>query len=144
MDKLFEPSRKFIKTTNLYKFQTYLEQKLSKKFLSYNKLWLWTNKNPGEFWESIVEYFNIDLERKRSFIAYIKKSFWNSEFIISNDTGPAHMAAHLNVKGLVLFGSHTTAKKVSIEREYFKAIQVSDLTKLSADKVFQRMQEVIN
>ena len=40
--------------------------------------------------------------------------------------------------------SHTTAKKVSIEREHFKAIQVSDLTKLSADKVFQRMQEAIN
>ena len=51
---------------------------------------------------------------------------------------------HLNVKGLVLFGSHTTAKKVSIEREHFKPIQVSDLTKLSADKVFQRMQEAIN
>ena len=68
----------------------------------------------------------------------------DSYFVISNDTGPAHMAAHLNVKGLVLFGSHTTAKKVSIEREHFKAIQVSDLTKLSADKVFQRMQEAIN
>ena len=67
-----------------------------------------------------------------------------SSFVIANDTGPAHMAAHLNVKGLVLFGSHTTAKKVSIEREHFKAIQVSDLTKLSADKVFQRMQEAIN
>ena len=80
MDKLFEPSRKFIKSTNLYKFQTYLEQKLSKKFLNYNKLWLWTNKNPGEFWESIVEYFNIDLERKRFFKAYKKKSFWNSIF----------------------------------------------------------------
>ena len=80
MDKLFEPSRKFIKSTNLYKFQKYLEQKLSKKFLNYKKLWLWTNKNPGEFWESIVEYFNIDLERKRFFKAYKKKSFWNSIF----------------------------------------------------------------
>ena len=68
----------------------------------------------------------------------------DSTFVIANDTGPAHMAAHLNTKGLVLFGSHTTAKKVSIEREHFKAIQVSDLTKLSADKVFQRMQEAIN
>ena len=38
-----------------------------------------------------------------------------SAFVIANDTGPAHMAAHLNVKGLALFGSHTTAKKVSIE-----------------------------
>ena len=49
------------------------------------------------------------------------------------------MAAHLNVKGLTLFGSHTTAKKVSIERDDFKAIQVSDLNKLSAEKVFEKI-----
>ena len=49
------------------------------------------------------------------------------------------MAAHLNVKGLSLFGSHTTAYKVSIERENFKAIQVSDLKNLSAEKVFERL-----
>ena len=68
----------------------------------------------------------------------------DSYFVISNDTGPAHMAAHLNVKGLVLFGSHTTAKKVSIEREHFKAIQVSDLNKLSADKVFEKFVSAIS
>ena len=62
-----------------------------------------------------------------------------SSFVIANDTGPAHMAAHLNVKGLTLFGSHTTAKKVSIERDNFKAIQVSDLNKLSAEKVFEKI-----
>ena len=54
------------------------------------------------------------------------------------------MAAHLGVKGLTLFGQHTTAQKVSIERENFKAIQVNDLNKLSAEKVFQRMNENLN
>ena len=49
------------------------------------------------------------------------------------------MAAHMNVKGLSLFGSHTTAYKVSIERENFKVIQVSDLKNLSAEKVFERL-----
>ena len=67
-----------------------------------------------------------------------------SSFVIANDTGPAHMAAHLNVKGLTLFGSHTTAHKVSIERENFKPIQVSDLNKLSANKVFEKFEEKIN
>ena len=62
-----------------------------------------------------------------------------SSFVIANDTGPAHMAAHLNAKGLTLFGSHTTAHKVSIERENFKAIQVSDLNKLSAKKIFEKI-----
>ena len=68
----------------------------------------------------------------------------DSSFVIANDTGPAHMAAHLNAKGLTLFGKHTTAFKVSIERENFKAIQVSDLNKLSANKVFEKIEEKIN
>ena len=67
----------------------------------------------------------------------------NSSFVVANDTGPAHMAAHLNVKGLTLFGSHTTAYKVSIERDNFKAIQVGDLTKLGHQKVFEKILEKI-
>ena len=63
----------------------------------------------------------------------------DSSFVIANDTGPAHMSAHLNVRGLTLFGSHTTAHKVSIETENFKPIQVSDLKKLSPEKVFERL-----
>jgi len=63
----------------------------------------------------------------------------NSSFVVANDTGPAHMTAHLGSKGLVLFGAHTTAYKVSIERENFKAVQVVDLNKLSAEKVFEKL-----
>jgi len=62
-----------------------------------------------------------------------------SSFVISNDTGPAHISAHLGVKGIALFGKHTTAYKVSIERENFKAIQVDDLEKLSASKVLEKI-----
>jgi len=67
-----------------------------------------------------------------------------SSFVIANDTGPAHMSAHLGAKGLTLFGKHTTAFKVSIERKYFKAIQVDDLSKLSAEKVFERISGILN
>ena len=67
-----------------------------------------------------------------------------SSFVISNDTGPAHITAHLNKKGLVLFGSHTTAEKVSIETEYFKAIHVSDLSKLPAENVFEKFRAAIS
>ena len=77
-------------------------------------------------------------------ISQLSSLIKNSSFVIANDTGPAHMAAHLNVNGLTLFGSHTTAHKVSIEREKFKPIQVSDLNKLSAEKVFEKIEEKIN
>jgi len=53
------------------------------------------------------------------------------------------MAAHLGSKGLTLFGSHTTAYKVSIERENFKPIQVENLNKLSPEKVLEYIIEKI-
>ena len=62
-----------------------------------------------------------------------------SSFVVANDTGPAHIAAHVEAKGITLFGKHTTAYKVSIERENFKAIQVNDLNNLSAEKVFEKL-----
>ena len=67
-----------------------------------------------------------------------------SSFVVANDTGPAHMTAHLGAKGIALFGSHTTPFKVSIERENFKAIQAPELSKLSAEKVFERLSNSIS
>ena len=77
-------------------------------------------------------------------ISQLSSLIKDSSFVIANDTGPAHIAAHLNAKGLTLFGKHTTAFKVSIERENFKAIQVEDLNKLSAEKVFERLSNSIS
>ena len=68
----------------------------------------------------------------------------DSSFVIANDTGPAHMTAHIGSKGIALFGSHTTPFKVSIERENFKAIQAPELSRLSPEKVFERLSEIIS
>ena len=77
-------------------------------------------------------------------ISQLSSLIKDSSFVVANDTGPAHMAAHLGAKGITLFGSHTTAYKVSIERENFKPIQVNDLTKLSAEKVFEKIQKFLS
>ena len=65
-------------------------------------------------------------------------------FIISNDTGPAHIASHLDKKGLVLFGSHTSAEKVSIENFNFKAISVKDLKDLDVETVISEVRSKLN
>ena len=72
-------------------------------------------------------------------ISQLTKLIQDSSFIVANDTGPAHIAAHVGARGLTLFGKHTTAYKVSIERENFKPIEVSDLHNLSAEKVLERL-----
>ena len=68
----------------------------------------------------------------------------NAKFIISNDTGPAHIASHLDKNGLVLFGSHTSAKKVSIENFNFKPLSVKNLKDLNIDKVFSEVKSKLN
>jgi ADP-heptose:LPS heptosyltransferase len=67
-----------------------------------------------------------------------------SKFVISNDTGPAHIASHLKKKGLVLFGRHTSAKKVSIESSIFKALSVKNLADLDVDTVMREIKSNLN
>ena len=64
-------------------------------------------------------------------INQLSKIIKQASFVIANDTGPAHLAAHLNVKGLALFGNHTSAKKVSIETSNFKVLERGNLEKLA-------------
>ena len=54
------------------------------------------------------------------------------------------MSAHLNSKGLCLFGSHKSALLQSIERENFKPIQVTDLSKLSSENVFEKLSNFLS
>ena len=68
----------------------------------------------------------------------------NAKFVISNDTGPAHIASHLDKKGLVLFGSHTSAKRVSIENYNFKALSVKNLKDLNIDTVLNEVKSRLN
>jgi len=123
-----------------------------KKWPHYNELIdLIKNKNdnqfkvvvapgPSEIKEAkLINAISILDNNKALDISQLSSLIKGSSFIVANDTGPAHIAAHLGVKGLTLFGKHTTAYKVSIERDNFKAIQVDDLNKLTAKKVFERM-----
>ena len=64
----------------------------------------------------------------------------DAKFIIANDTGPAHIASHLKKKGLVLFGSHTSAEKVSIQNSNFRALTVKNLADLDVDAVMQEVK----
>ena len=67
-----------------------------------------------------------------------------AKFIVANDTGPAHIASHLDKKGLVLFGSHTSPKKVSIENYNFKPLTVKNLKDLDVETVLKEVKSKLN
>lgn len=60
-----------------------------------------------------------------------------ARFVIGNDTGPSHLAAHLGTPGLALFGSHMPAERTGIIRENFGAIEIDDLATLTVDRVYE-------
>ena len=68
----------------------------------------------------------------------------NSSYIVSNDTGPAHICAHLNKRGVVLFGSHTTPEKVSIQSQNFKSLRADNLKNLNVADVYEKIKENLN
>ncbi len=110
-----------------------------------NKFKVVISPGPGEIKEaSNINALCILDNGKALDISQLAALIKGSSYVVSNDTGPAHMTAHLGSKGLALFGSHTTPSKVSIERENFKAIQVQELSNLSAEKVFERFSEIIS
>ena len=74
-------------------------------------------------------------------INFLISLIYSATYIISNDTGPAHICSHLNKKGLALFGSHTTAKKVNIGNTNFKTITVNDLSELKVDEILKKIKE---
>ena len=129
-------------TIKKWPYYNELIDKINKKFPSKYKFV--TAPGPNEIDQAKnINALTILNKDKHLNIMELSSLIKESSFVIGNDTGPAHMAAHLKVNGISLFGSHTTAKKVSIETEKFKAIQVADLTKLSAEKVLSKIEEKI-
>jgi ADP-heptose:LPS heptosyltransferase len=61
-------------------------------------------------------------------------------FVIGNDTGPTHLASHLGVRGLALFGQHMPAERTGVLREMFGAIEVEDLKTLSVARVMDEVR----
>ena len=107
---------------------------------SENKIKIVIAPGPGEIKDaSSVNALCVLDNGKALDISQLAALIRDSLFVVANDTGPAHMTAHLGSKGIALFGSHTTPFKVSIERENFKAIQSPELSKLSPEKVFEKV-----
>jgi ADP-heptose:LPS heptosyltransferase len=96
---------------------------------------------PGEITEAskLDAQVILDGDKPTNFFQ-LSKILSDSLFVVSNDTGPAHIAAHLGCRGLGLFGSHTSYKKVSIKTDNFDAIESKNLANITVEQVFDKIQ----
>ena len=116
-----------------------LIQKLKQEFK--NKYSVLLAPGPNEIKEANELNAKVVLENNEHVtLKTLVSLIYSAKFIIANDTGPAHIASHLDKKGLALFGSHTSAKKVSIENFNFKAISVKNLNDLDVNTVLKQVK----
>ena len=120
-----------------------LIQKLKQEFK--NKYSVLLAPGPNELEEAKQLNAKVILENNQPVnIKTLVSLIYGAKFIIANDTGPAHIASHLDKKGLALFGSHTSAKKVSIENFNFKPLSVKDLKDLKVETVVSEVRSKLN
>ena len=64
-------------------------------------------------------------------------------FVIGNDTGPTHIAAHLGCRGLALYGGHTAPLTTGIQHTRFSWFEVADLANLTLERVWAKVTSAI-
>ena len=74
-------------------------------------------------------------------ISFLVSLINSAKYVVSNDTGPAHICSHLNKKGIALFGSHTSAKKVNVGNTNFKILTVNNLAELKVEDVLSYIKK---
>ena len=126
---------------NFVEYHTYLGQLYTQIFNNTDLI--------AEKLRMLGTYAPVSLTRMKEFsdieedVSVLEANQMFQNLVIANDTGPAHMAAHLGARGFTLFGPHTTPEKVSIEREKFIALQTMDLKSLFADRVYALIKSSI-
>ena len=64
--------------------------------------------------------------------------------VIGNDTGPTHIAAHMGVPGIALFGKHTPSYTTGIQYTRFAVMERSNLAGLSVEDVWQQLGPLLS
>jgi ADP-heptose:LPS heptosyltransferase len=60
-------------------------------------------------------------------------------YVVGNDTGPTHIAAHMGGRGLALYGAHTAPETTGIQHTSFSWLAADNLADVSIDAVWQKI-----
>lgn len=83
----------------------------------------------------------IKLRKPKGFFSWFELAgiLKRASFVVGNDTGPSHLASHLGVQGVALFGPYAPAALTGIERPNFSVIEVAHLSALPVERVLDEI-----
>ncbi len=132
----------FCSAKNQQKVWPYFRELIDKLKTHYKNYDIAVVPGPGEVEASRKLNAKIILDKNKVLdLNQLISTINDSVFVISNDSGPAHISSHLKKKGIVIFGSHTTSKKVSIVTKDLKCLNVENLPNLKVETVFEEIKK---
>ena len=66
-----------------------------------------------------------------------------ASLVIGNDTGPTHIAAHLGLPGIALFGGHVGPCSTGIQHTGFTVMESAGLFELPCDRVWKQVETAL-
>ena len=128
MTKIFQPTKEIISSSNLSKYENYLKKIYKKKFKNYSQLWNWSVKNPSEFWNSIVTFYDVPLQKnKGAKIIHKNSSFWKTNFFHNFNTNYFQLIEKNKSDNLAIhfIGENQYEEKISYKELNFRVNALS-------------------
>ncbi|MEX1312852.1 MAG: acetoacetate--CoA ligase [Desulfotignum sp.] len=82
--KLWEPSEERIKSTNMYRFMTRVNEKFDKDFTEYSQLWEWSVENLTDFWATAWDFLDIKVSAPYQTVIQDKDKMPGAKFFVGS------------------------------------------------------------
>ncbi|MEX1301565.1 MAG: acetoacetate--CoA ligase [Desulfotignum sp.] len=82
--KLWEPSEERIKSTNMYRFMTRVNEKFDKDFTEYSHLWEWSVENLTDFWATAWDFLDIKVSAPYQTVIQDKDKMPGAKFFVGS------------------------------------------------------------
>ncbi len=73
---IYQPTKKIIQHSNIYAYQQWIAKRIGKKIENYSTLWEWSVNHIDDFWESIHDYFHLQLTYKKVLSGTMPQVTW--------------------------------------------------------------------
>ena len=82
--KLWEPSEERIKSTNMYRFMTRVNERFDKDFTEYSQLWEWSVENLADFWATAWDFLDIKVSAPYQTVIQDKDKMPGAKFFVGS------------------------------------------------------------
>ncbi len=76
MKSLWQPDKQTIETSNMRVYMLWLKEHYGLAFEDYHQLWAWSVTETERFWESIVQFFNINISYSHVYRGHMPQVSW--------------------------------------------------------------------